>query len=82
MKIPPLVAFVLSSSLTLSFANATQFVSNAKAADVIYYGGPIVTLNDQQPTAQAVAVKNGKIVSVGSENSMRSWTGQKTEQVF
>jgi predicted amidohydrolase YtcJ len=82
MKILPLLAFVLSSSLTLSFAHATQFVSNAKAADVIYYGGPIVTLNDQQPTAQAVAVKNGKIVAVGSENAMRSWTGQKTEQVF
>jgi len=82
MKILPLVAFVLSNSLTLSFAHATQFVSNTKAADVIYYGGPIVTLNDQQPTAQAVAVKNGKIVAVGSENSMRSWTGQKTEQVF
>ena len=82
MKILSLVAFALCSSLTLSFAQATQFVSNAKAADVIYYGGPIVTLNDQQPTAQAVAVKNGKIVAVGSENSMRSWTGQKTEQVF
>jgi len=82
MKILSLVAVALSSSLTLSFAHATQFVSNAKAADVIYYGGPIVTLNDLQPTAQAVAVKNGKIVAVGSENSMKSWTGQKTEQVF
>jgi predicted amidohydrolase YtcJ len=82
MKTLSLIAVALSSSLTLSFAHATQFVSNAKAADVIYYGGPIVTLNDQQPTAQAVAVKNGKIVAVGSENSMRSWTGQKTEQVF
>lgn len=66
----------------MSFAHATQFASNAKAADVIYYGGPIVTLNDRQPSAQAVAVKNGKIVAVGSENSMRSLTGQKTEQVY
>ena len=82
IKIHSLVSYALFSSLTLSFAHATQFASNAKAADVIYYGGPIVTLNDQQPTAQAVAVKNGKIVAVGSENSMRSWTGQKTEQVF
>ena len=82
IKIHSLVSYALFSSLTLSFAHATQFASNAKAADIIYYGGPIVTLNDQQPTAQAVAVKNGKIVAVGSENAMRSWTGQKTEQVF
>ncbi|BDW11439.1 amidohydrolase [Polynucleobacter sp. SHI8] len=82
MKILSLITFALCSSLSLSCAHATQFVSNTKAADVIYYGGPIVTLNDQQPTAQAVAVKNGKIVAVGSENSMISWTGQKTEQVF
>jgi predicted amidohydrolase YtcJ len=82
MKIISIITFALSSFLSLSSAHASKFVSNAKAADVIYYGGPIVTLNDQQPTAQAVAVKNGKIVAVGSENSMRSWTGQKTEQVF
>jgi hypothetical protein len=36
MKILLLVSFALSSSLTLSFANATQFVKNPKAADVIY----------------------------------------------
>ena len=77
-----LFSLALLGSLTLSFAHATQFASNAKAADIIYYGGPIVTLNDQQPTAQAVAVKNGKIVAVGSENAMRPWTGQKTEQVY
>jgi predicted amidohydrolase YtcJ len=41
-----------------------------------------VTLNDQQPSAQAFAVKNGEIVAVGSENGMRSWTGPKTEQIF
>jgi hypothetical protein len=34
-------------------------------ADSIYTGGDIVTLNDQQPTAEAVAVKAGKIIAVG-----------------
>jgi predicted amidohydrolase YtcJ len=36
------------------------------AADSIYTGGTIVTVNDTQPKAEAVAVKDGKILAVGS----------------
>jgi predicted amidohydrolase YtcJ len=36
------------------------------AADAIYTGGDIVTLNDKQPSAEALAVKGGKIVAVGT----------------
>ena len=32
----------------------------------IYTGGAIVTANDAQPAAEAVAVKEGKILAVGS----------------
>ena len=31
----------------------------AVMADVIYVGGPIVTVNDAQPNAEALAVKGG-----------------------
>ena len=34
-------------------------------ADSIYFGGNILTMSDAQPNAQAVAVKDGKIVAVG-----------------
>ncbi len=36
------------------------------SADAIYTGGDIVTLNDKQPSAEALAVKGGKIVAVGT----------------
>jgi predicted amidohydrolase YtcJ len=36
------------------------------AADVIYAGGDIVTVNDRQPTAEALAVKGTRILAVGS----------------
>jgi len=36
------------------------------AADTIYSGGEIVTVNDKQPSAEALAVKGGKIVAVGT----------------
>ena len=37
----------------------------AMRADTIYFGGSIITVNDDQPTAEAVAVKDGKIQAVG-----------------
>lgn len=42
----------------------------ADAADTIYLGGDIVTVNDQQPSAEALAVKAGKIVAVGSRTEV------------
>jgi len=37
-----------------------------QTADAIYAGGPIVTVNDAQPSAEALAVKDGKILAVGA----------------
>ena len=36
-----------------------------QVADAIYSGGPIVTVNDAQPSAEALAVKDGRILAVG-----------------
>ena len=43
---------------------------SGEAADAIYVGGDIVTINDKQPTAEALAVKNGKIIAVGDRKSI------------
>jgi len=52
------------------------------AADTIYYGGPIVTINDAQPTAEALAVKDGKIVAVGARADVeKSLKGATTRMV-
>lgn len=45
----------------------------ANTADVIYFGGPIVTVNDAQPTAEAVAVKDGKILMVGARADLEKF---------
>jgi predicted amidohydrolase YtcJ len=36
------------------------------AADAIYFGGAIVTMHDAQPTAEAVAARDGSILAVGA----------------
>jgi predicted amidohydrolase YtcJ len=35
-------------------------------ADTIYFGGNIITIDDAQPSAEAVAVNDGRIVAVGA----------------
>jgi hypothetical protein len=42
----------------------------AQLADTIYYGGTIITVNDRQPTAEAVAVKDGKFIAVGDKKDV------------
>ena len=52
----------------------------AADADTIWFGGPIVTVNDRAPSAQAVAIKDGKIVRVGSKAAvMKAERGPATE---
>jgi predicted amidohydrolase YtcJ len=47
----------------------------SKGADSIYRGGEIVTVNDRQPAAQAVAVRNGLIVAVGDDEAVMKLRG-------
>ena len=39
-------------------------------ADAIYINGQIVTLDRQQPRANAVAIKDGKFLAVGAYNEV------------
>lgn len=55
-------AIVLLLSLT---ACATQ--TPAHVADTIFYGGPIVTVNEKQPEVSALAVRDGNILAVGDK---------------
>ncbi len=51
------------------------------AADAIYHGGPIVTVDDANPTAEALAVRDGRIVAVGSEAEVMALKGSGTNVV-
>jgi hypothetical protein len=51
-------------------------------ADVLYTNGDIVTIDDAQPSAGAVAVKDGRILAVGSRESVaRAHQGASTRVV-
>ena len=63
-------------------AGAVLFASPASAqliADTIYSGGTILTIHDAQPSAEAVAVKDGRILAVGSLLDIAMHQGATTE---
>ena len=51
------------------------------ASSLIFTGGPILTIDDAQPTAEAVAVRNGAIIAVGSLDAARAAAGQGARTV-
>ncbi|MDH3275566.1 MAG: amidohydrolase [Gammaproteobacteria bacterium] len=56
----------------------TASVAEPKLADSVYHSGRIYTVNPGQPWAQAVAIHDGKIVFVGSDDAVRAYIGMKT----
>lgn len=81
------------SILCLSFLNACSrqgptgespaaaVPSTAMTADAVYTNGRIYTVNPQQPWAEAVAIKDGKFLAVGSSADIAALTGSATEVV-
>ncbi len=57
---------ILMVLIAVVLLTACAHDASLPVADSIYTGGTIITVNDAQPTAQAVAVKDGKILAVGS----------------
>ncbi|MBD3857695.1 MAG: amidohydrolase, partial [Acidobacteria bacterium] len=62
----------------LSFGCAQQ---PAEIADTVYTNGKIYTVNEAQPWAEAVAIKDGKFLVVGSAAEVEAVTGKETEVV-
>ncbi|MDD2905408.1 MAG: amidohydrolase [Sulfurimonas sp.] len=53
----------------------------AEFADQIYINGDIVTMNDAQPQAEALAVRAGNILAIGSKSEVMKTRGAATQLV-
>ncbi len=54
----------------------------AAVADAIYTGGDIITMNERQPGAEALAVKGGRIVAVGTRAEVEKAHKGATTQII
>jgi hypothetical protein len=73
----PLAIRSLCFAAAISLSATCAFTQ--QIADRIYSGGPIVTMNDALPSVQAVAVKNGRILAVGSLSDLSVHEGEGTQ---
>ena len=77
--------------LTLSAAGCTPadqpsmdsstVAANINSADTVYTNGRIYTVNEEQPWAEAVAIKDDKFMVVGSIADVEAVTGDNTEVI-
>jgi hypothetical protein len=71
------IAITLTATLVFFVTANTK----AEPADVVFINGNIYTVNDRQPHAEAIAVKAGKIIFVGSNKDVRAYEGKGTRIV-
>ena len=50
-------------------------------ADTVFTNGKIYTLDDTKPWVEAVALKDGKIIEVGTSDAVKSQIGERTQLV-
>jgi predicted amidohydrolase YtcJ len=69
--------FLLFFAVIILFAACTT----TEPADIVFKGGTIYTANDAQPTAEAVAIVNNKIVAVGSWKELEALVDKNTHVI-
>jgi predicted amidohydrolase YtcJ len=61
------------------FVLVSTVLATSDTADTIYTGGNIITINDVAPSAEALAVKDGKILAVGAKADVLKTQGTTTK---
>jgi hypothetical protein len=70
-------ATALAAVLGVAFADRSE----PPTAELVFRGGVVYTVDAARSWAEAVAVRDGRIVYVGSETGLEAWIGEATEVV-
>jgi predicted amidohydrolase YtcJ len=76
-----LVSFATGCAETAPDSDADSDGVTTASADLIITNGLIYTVNEAQPWAQALAVKDGRILRVGDTDDMSEFIGEQTEVI-
>ncbi len=74
-----ILAFFLTISILSAASPRPQ--QAAQPADLVLTNGRVVTVEDSLPEAQAIAMRGGRIVALGSSGELRSYVGTGTHVV-
>ena len=51
-------------------------------ADLIFFGGDIITMDERNPTVEAVAIKGDRILSTGDREKVFAFAGPRTQLIY
>jgi predicted amidohydrolase YtcJ len=74
-------AAVVAAGITTPGLSGTAHAQQHGAADLVLHGGRVLTLNRGFRIAEAVAIRNGTVIHVGDNRSVRHLIGRRTEVI-
>jgi predicted amidohydrolase YtcJ len=72
------VGLLLASCIGRGLEVPQAFFDPRPPAERVFVNGKVVTVDSSFSVKEAVAIKNGRFVAVGTDNEMRRWIGPKT----
>lgn len=73
--------FLLAGFLSIGFFASASATQDRINADTVIYGGTIYTADDSNPKAEALAIKDGRFIFVGSRNDLAMYIGDTTQEI-
>jgi hypothetical protein len=71
-------ALAVASSLAIAMGLTPSFAREPAPADLVLKNGRVYTVDGSRRTVEALAVKNGRLVFVGSNTAVEAFIGRKT----
>src|SRR5437016_14125527 len=67
--------------MILLFSSASAYAQQLSFADLVIVHGHVWTVDPGNPRAEAVAIRDGHIVAVGSDAEIAKWAGPATKRI-
>jgi predicted amidohydrolase YtcJ len=74
--------FIIAILTFAAFVFSLPSSAQVEPADIVFKNGNVYTVNDEKPRAEAIAVKYGRIVFVGSNEAVKKYEGKKVTRVI
>lgn len=82
MRIAALLFITAVLSLSAFIPSLPPTTAQVEPADIVFKNANVYTVNDAQPKAEAIAVKYGRIVFVGSNADVKKYEGKKVTKII
>src|ERR1700748_1181545 len=81
MRVLAFVSIIALAGLLSITGGEYGYAQQTSPADAIFYYGKILTVDDAFSIVQAIAIKDGRVLSVGTNDVVRKLAGPRTDSI-